>query len=117
MNITIDTKKIPMQDYLEFIPPSTIRLKGHRIGLEHIVERFVEGYSPEQISEDFPGVSLTQIYAVITFYLHQKTFVEQYMAKIEQQAEAAYQAWLTNPSPVSLRMRQLKAKRQAELEK
>lgn len=109
MTTQIDLSPISMQDYLEIVPPNFIRLQGHRIGLEHIVERYLDGYSPEQIAEDFPGVSLTKIYAAITFYLHHKPMVEQYLADIEAQAEAAYQAWLADPPAVVQRIQRLKA--------
>jgi len=103
---------ISMEDYLEVVAPGVIRLKGHRIGLEHIVERYLDGYSPEQMAEDFPGVSLEQIYVTITFYLRHRTAVEAYIAGLDAQAEAAYRAWAANPSPATLRLRALKAQQQ-----
>ncbi len=113
MTTQINLSPIPMHDYLEIVPPNFIRLQGHRIGLEHIVERYLDGYGPEQIAEDFPGVSLTKIYAAITFYLHHKTMVEQYLVEIDAQAEVAYQEWLaTPPSAVQQRIQRLKEQNQ-----
>ena len=116
MTTQIDLSPIPMHDYLEIVPPNFIRLRGHRIGLEHIVERYLDGYSPEQITEDFPGVSLTKIYVAITFYLHHKTMVEQYMAEIDAQAEAAYQEWLTSPPAAVQRIQRLREQNQTQYE-
>ncbi len=99
---------IDMREYLEIIAPNFIRLKGHRIGLEHIVERYLEGLSPEQIVQDFPGVSLVQIYTVIAYYLHHQVTVEAYLADLHNRVETAYQEWIDNPSPATLRIRELK---------
>jgi uncharacterized protein (DUF433 family) len=101
---------IPVTDYLEVIADDIIRVKGHRIGLEHIVERYQTGLSPEQIALDFPGVVLTAIYNSIAYYLHNQAFVEAYVARVNARADAAYHAWLAQPpSSVTLRIRALKA--------
>jgi hypothetical protein len=39
-----------LEEYLDFQAPDVIRLRGHRIGLEHIVEAYKEGETPEQIA-------------------------------------------------------------------
>jgi len=102
-----------MTDYLEVIADDIIRVKGHRIGLEHIVERYQAGFSPEQIALDFPGVDLPTIYTIIAYYLHHQTLVEAYLARVNARAEAAYQAWAAqSPSAATLRIRALKAARE-----
>jgi uncharacterized protein (DUF433 family) len=103
--------------YLERPAPDVIKLKGHRIGLEHIVERFWQGMSPEQIALDFPGVGLPVIYTTLAYYLHNKAEVDAYITRINAEAERQYQAWLVDPnggqSALSQRMRALKASRDA----
>ena len=47
-----------LEEYLDVQGRDVVRIKGHRIGLEHIVERYQEGFSPEEIALDFPGLSL-----------------------------------------------------------
>jgi transposase len=37
-----------LEDYLDFQAPDVIRLRGHRIGLEHVVEAYKEGETPER---------------------------------------------------------------------
>ena len=103
-----------LEEYLDFQQPDVIRLKGHRIGLEHIVEHYQEGYSPEQIALEYPGVSLEQIYGVITYYLHNQPAVDAYLARINAAAAASYQAWAARPSPVSERMRAILERRLQE---
>ena len=109
-NSTIEP--ITVDAYLELVSPDVIRVKGHRIGLEHIVERYQEGYSAEQIADEYPGVGLPAIYAIIAYYLHHTDMVENYLARVNARAEAAYQMWLAAPpSAATIRIRALKAQR------
>lgn len=106
---------LDMKRYLE-VADGVVRLKGHRIGIEHIVERFQEGWSAEQIALDFPGVSLEKIYAVITYYLHNTSMVQSYIDDLNAYATEAYQAWVSSePSDASLRIRQLRAEQGCSL--
>ena len=97
-----------LEEYLDIQGPDVLRIKGHRIGLEHIVERYQEGFNPEEIALDFPGLSLEKIYAVITYYLHNQNEIDAYMARVNARAESAYQAWEADLSPTSLRLRAIK---------
>lgn len=94
-----------LEDYFDFLGPDEIRVRDHRIGIEHVAERFNEGYSPEEIALDFPGLSLEQVYATITYYLHNKSDVDTYMQRQISRCVEDYQARQTNPSPVVQRLR------------
>ena len=96
-----------LEDSFDFLEPDVIRLKGHRIGLEHIVGRFNDGYSAEMIVHELPSLSLEQAYAAITYYLHNKAQVDEYMAAIDRFVEEQVRLADANPSPASLRMRKL----------
>ena len=80
MNLQLNS--LNFQDYFEITGSDMIRLKGFRIGIEHIVRSYHEGYAPEQISQEFPGVSLEMIYATLTYYLHNKKEVDDYMNQL-----------------------------------
>jgi uncharacterized protein (DUF433 family) len=98
-----------LEDYFDFFEnPYAIRLKGHRIGLEHIVERYQKGCAPEQIAQDFPEAPLEQIYGAITYYLHNKAQVDEYMAEIDQFVEEQVRLAQANPSPIRQKMLQVK---------
>ena len=104
-----------LEDYLDFVNPDIIRLKDHRIGIEHVVERYRDGYSPEQIAQDFPGLSLEHVYATITYYLHNKVEVDAYLARLEAAtAQRMCQADAEEPPPVVKRLRALRAQRAEE---
>jgi uncharacterized protein (DUF433 family) len=82
MDISLEIHPLDLQDYFETVAPGAVRIKGHRIGIEHIVRHYYEGYSPEQIAQEFPGLSLEKIYATIAYYLHNKAEIDDYMARL-----------------------------------
>ena len=100
-----------LEDYFDFLGPETIRLKGHRIGIEHVLAFYRDGFSPEQIAQEFPGLSLEKIHATITYYLHNRTDLDAYVERIESLSEEQYQTWAANPSPLIQRLRAVKAGR------
>jgi uncharacterized protein (DUF433 family) len=109
-----------LEDYFEFEKFDSkhgvierIRLKGHRISLEHIVEPFKEGFSPERIWNALPTLTLEQVYAAVTYYLHNKAEVEAYLERGKTIEDKLYAEWEENVPPVVKRLRELKARREA----
>lgn len=97
-----------LTDYFDFLSPTDIRIKGHRIGIDVVLESFLSGFSPEIIAADYPELGLEKIYATITYYYHKQNEVEQYLQHLRQWREQHYQEALQNPSPVVERLRKLK---------
>jgi uncharacterized protein (DUF433 family) len=102
---------VKLEDYFDFLEPDVIRIKGHRIGVEHVVEYYRDGYNPEQIAQEFPGLSLEQIHATITYYLHNQQQIDALMARLDRLSDEQYQQTARHPSPVVQRLRQIKAQR------
>jgi uncharacterized protein (DUF433 family) len=100
-----------LESYLEFLSEQDIRIKGTRIGIETVLEDFLDGASPEEIVIRYPNLVLEQVYAVITYYLAHRTAVDAYLDAGKQMIEAAAQAQERNPSPAMQRLRNLKAQR------
>ncbi|MHC5827408.1 MAG: DUF433 domain-containing protein [Nostoc sp.] len=42
-----------LEDYFEFLDPDDIRIKGHRIGIDNVIQYYLQGCSPEQILEEY----------------------------------------------------------------
>ncbi len=102
-----------LEDYFDFLGPDVIRFKGHRINLEHVVRYYNEGYSPEQIAQEYPGLTLEAIYAAIAYYLHNKVDVDAMLTRISEGSDRAYQEWSTSSAayaPVVQRLRLLRDK-------
>jgi uncharacterized protein (DUF433 family) len=100
-----------------FGPFERIRIKGHRIAIEHVLNFYKQWISPEEIVKThYPSLTLEEVYATITYYLHNKQAVEAYIDRGEEVADGYYQQWLRNhkPGPVEERLRKLRAERVAQ---
>ncbi|HAX77563.1 MAG TPA: hypothetical protein DCY88_17430 [Cyanobacteria bacterium UBA11372] len=105
-----------LEDYFEFLHPDDIRIKGHRIGIDDVIDYYLQGYSPEQILEELPTLNLEKVHATITYYLHNRAEMDAYMLRLARWREERYQEWLAaEPSPVVKRIRAIKAQREQEL--
>src|SRR5919202_781591 len=76
----------PQSTLLTIGDDGTIRVKGSRVTLDVIVRQFKQGATAEQILEDFPSLSLRDVYGAIYYYLEHEAEVEEYL---EKQKEAA----------------------------
>ncbi|HEY7337296.1 MAG TPA: DUF433 domain-containing protein [Bryobacteraceae bacterium] len=59
---------------------------GSKVSLDSIVYAFLRGSSPEEIQENWPVLSLEQVYGAITYYLANRASVDEYL----QRAQRAY---------------------------
>ncbi len=82
-----------------------IRINGHRIGLEHLVQFYNEGYSPEMLLGQFPSLSLALIHKVIAFYLDNTAEVDAYCELCRITVEEQRRVTPAEPSLVELRRR------------
>ena len=103
-----------LQDYLEFINPDEIHLKGHRIGIEDVIKYYLDGYTPEQILQELPTLNLEKIYAVITYYLQNRYAMDAYLLRLWKQQEQHYQEFITHPSQLRKRLQAIKQQREQE---
>lgn len=56
-----------------------LRITGTRVRLDTVISSFNSGYSAEEILLKYPSLNLTDIYAVITYYLWHREDVDQYL--------------------------------------
>ena len=101
-----------LQDYFDFLAPDDIRLKGHRIGIDDVLWYYLEGYTPEEIAANLPTLSLEEIHATITYYLHSRAEMDAYLSRLTAWRENRIRQWAANTSPVVQRLRMLKAERE-----
>ena len=103
-----------LEDYFDFQAPNDIRLKGTRVGIETILNDFLSHRkSPEEIAATYTSLTLEQVYATITYYLHYKDAVDAYLKEWREWGERMRAEQARNPDPVTLRLRRLKAEQQA----
>lgn len=82
---------------LEIDEDNVIRMSGTRVTLDTVIYAFNEGASAEEIVYQYPTLNLADVYAVISYYLHQRREVDEYLQQrreladeIQKQVEAKY---------------------------
>lgn len=106
-----------LEDYFEFFAEDNICIKGHRIGLDDVIEYYLQGYSAEEILTELPTLNLEKIYAALTYYHHNQAKIDAYLLRLNKQREQRYQEWSTNPSSLIQRLRTTKEQRAKDLTK
>ncbi len=101
-----------LEDYFEQVGPDAIRLKGHRVGIEHVLHYYLDGYTVEEINQLYPELRPEHIHATILYYLQNRATIDAYRARLAAEAQSAAQAWATT-SPLARRLQA--ARRQQEV--
>ena len=105
---------IAVEDYFDVLSPEDIRVKGTRVGIEHILYEYIHrGKTPEIIVQQFGTLTLVDVYATILYYLENQETVGQYVEDWIAyclQAEAEYDK---NPPPFVIKLRQLREQKKA----
>ena len=101
-----------LEDYFDFLAPDDIRLKGTRVGIETILyDVLYQSRSPEAIIARYPSLTLEQVYATITYYLHNKEAVTAYLVDWLEYGRKMREEQERNPSPAVVKLRRLVAER------
>ena len=64
-----------------------MRVGASRVLLELVIRAFQDGATPETIVQRYSTLALSDVYAVIAYYLRHRSEVEVYLARREQKAE------------------------------
>jgi uncharacterized protein (DUF433 family) len=68
-------------------------IEGTRISLDSVVYAFLNGDSPESILQNFPVLTLEQVYGTIAFYLTNKEVINEYLKEGEKEFEKLQQSF------------------------
>ncbi|MDY7039359.1 MAG: DUF433 domain-containing protein [Chloroflexota bacterium] len=103
-------------DYFDFFSTDDIRIKGTRVGIETVLDDYLSGASPEEIAARYRTLTLEQVYATITFYLHNQKEIDGYLERWRAYTEAAWQEQQRNPPEFVRALRErVQRKREAVL--
>jgi len=83
MSLAVEISPIP----LRADEHGVMRVGETRVRLDTVITAWRQGESPEQIVENFDVLDLADVYAVISYYLHHRAEVEEYMAQNQQEGE------------------------------
>ncbi|MBM4461169.1 MAG: DUF433 domain-containing protein [Chloroflexi bacterium] len=88
-----------LEHYFTFLDADDIRVKGTRVGIETVLDDYLNGASPEEIAARYRSLTLEQVYATITYYLHNKAAVDAYLARWRAYCDSAFQEWQQGSAP------------------
>lgn len=80
-----------------------VRIANTRVRLDTVVYAFNEGFTAEEIVTQYPSLELTDVYAVIAYYLGHRTSVDEYIAERTEKAEAIRREIEAKPENQALR--------------
>lgn len=88
------------------------RIAGTRVTLLTFISFYEQGFSAEQISDDFPTLGLENVYLAIGQYLRHKQEFDSYLDRARKQADELERAVRANPATQQL-VQKLKSQRKA----
>lgn len=101
-----------IEDYFDFLAPTDIRLKGHRIGVETILWDHLDlGLSAEEIAIRYPTLPLDAIYATLAYYWANRDRLDSYLRACADESELRRRDQAAHPTPGLLRIQELARKR------
>jgi uncharacterized protein (DUF433 family) len=81
------------KSYVTILEGGAYRLTGSRVSLDSIVYDWWNGLSPESIVENFPTLTLEQVYGAITYYLAHKEEVDAQVQRNREKFEELREQW------------------------
>jgi uncharacterized protein (DUF433 family) len=100
-----------LEDFFEFVEPNHIRIKGHRIGIESILTKYLAGQAAEDILRQYDTLRPVDVYATITYYLQNQHAVDAYLKRTEALIAEDMAQSGASPSSTALRLRKLREER------
>ena len=83
------------------------RIGSTRVMLDSVVAGFHQGHSPETIRQQYPALTLEEVYGSIAYYLAHTEEVEAYLKRQDALWEQARRRSEQTASPVAERLRAL----------
>lgn len=108
MSLVVTDQPIPLITDADGV----VRVGNTRVTLDTVIAAFREGATPETIAQQYPALTLADVYAVIGYYLHHRPEVHVYLQHREQAATQIRQESEARFDPDGVRERLL-ARRQA----
>ncbi len=81
--LTIVTEQPPLTPNEDGV----IRIGRTRVMLDTVIAAFNEGATAEEIAQQYPALTLAEVYATVAYYLNHKADVDAYLRAGEQLAQ------------------------------
>ncbi len=103
MGLAIETDPVSLRTDAD----GTVRVGSTRVTLDTIVGAFSEGLTAEEIAQQYPAVSLSDVYAAIAFYLRHQDEVRACLSERKETSRRLQAEAETRSSPMGFRARLL----------
>jgi uncharacterized protein (DUF433 family) len=80
----VATEPVPLVEGAD----GAIRVRGTRITLDTLLVAFQDGATAEEIAQQYPSVSLADVYQVIGYFLRHSCELEAYLARRRERGRA-----------------------------
>ena len=95
--------------YVRLDEHGVMRVGNSRVMLDAIVAGFAQGHAPETLQQQYPALSLEEVYGAITYSLAHTDEVKAYLKRQDEVWESWCAKSTSQPSPVVERLRALPA--------
>lgn len=72
-------------------PPGVLRVGKSRVLLELVIHAFQQGKTPESIVQSYDTLDLSDVYAVVSYYMANPDPIDEYLRECDVRAEAVRQ--------------------------
>ena len=90
--------------YIRIDENGVMRVAGSRVMLDSVVAGFQQGHSPETIRQQYPALTLEEVYGAITYYLAHVDEVTEYLRRQDAVWEEARLKSQKRQNPVTERL-------------
>ncbi len=105
-----------LEDYFDFISETDIRIKGTRIGIETILYEYIfREQHAEAIQQQYPSLTLEQVYATILYYHRHRNQLKAYMNQWLEQLRQNRIRQQSEPPSVVKRISGIKKKKHTHI--
>jgi uncharacterized protein (DUF433 family) len=94
--------------YVRLDEHGAYRIGSTRVMLDSVVGAYQQGHSPETIRQQYPALSLEEVYGSITYYLANQEQVHEYLKRQDALWEKERARSEEKPNPVVERLRALR---------
>ncbi|CAA9586359.1 MAG: hypothetical protein AVDCRST_MAG88-4004 [uncultured Thermomicrobiales bacterium] len=101
MSATLTAFELP----LRLDAQGTIRVGRSRVTLDTVIEAYQRGARPEVIAQQFPAVTLAEVYATIAYYLQHQPELDAYLRERAEAAAPLVAELAERTNPVGTRAR------------
>ncbi len=110
--LMVTTETVPLRVDADGV----VRVGDTRVTLETVVAAFLSGATPEEIVQQYPSLSLADVYSTISYYLRRRPEVDAYLQRRQEEAQQIREQIEARYNPTGIRARLLARLHQTQRE-